>query len=675
MFLSFVIAAPVADVQANESNADDLFALLEQESELATKSKKNIDYLPGLITVLQQSELKRFGFKNVGEALEMVPGIDFGIKGLIVRGIGNAYISGKTKIMLNGIAFNDTTTSSAPYILRLPIEVVDRIEMIRGPGSALYGEYAYSGVINIVTLKNANALFAGYHDFGHGRDGRHGGVAAFHKDADLAMRLIATDAASDGPYTDVKSDILYQPKFASNIPFSNAPGSAELLSSERFYLFDLRYKKFSLSAYSVEAAEGEGFGEGNALPLDDGKSNIHVTRKALEAGQSINVSEAAELKIKAGLLETELRMKDFYIFPEGFNFPYLYNDGVIAGSFTKEEKKYGALELGINAFARHKLLVGAESSRSQIVDSYVERNIDPVSYQSLGSVRRFSGEYGPVGGHPERKVSSLYAQDEWSAAEQATVTLGIRYDDYDDIGANTSPRIAAVYEISPTHLLKAQYAQAFRPPNYLELYMENNPFTWGDETLKAETVNTYEAAYIFNNQEEIVRIGLFRSLLENLIGLKKKNDFFGIYTDKGAALVQGAEAEFEKRYFDDMTVRAHLSYVDAKNEADTIDRYAALTGSAGFSKRLYRNFGGALLYRYTGSRRRQKNDGRDAMEAEHRFDLTLFNDHAWVKNFNIKAGVKNLLDAPSAYPAPADTYQDDYPKAGRNYWLKAEYRF
>lgn len=674
MLLSFVIAASDPDIQANESNPDELFTLLEQESELATKSKKNIDYLPGLITVLQQSELKRFGFKNVQEALEMVPGVDFGTKGLVVRGIGNAYISGKTKIMLNGVAFNDTTTSSAPYILRLPIEVVERIEVIRGPGSALYGEYAYSGVINIVTIKDTNSLFAGYEDYGHGHDGRHGGIAAFYKDTDLAMQFIATDTASDGPYTDIKSDILYQPKFASNIPISNAPGSAELLESERFYLFDLRYKKFSLSAYSTDAAEGEGFGEGNALPLDDGKSNIETTRKALEARQTFNVTEAAELKLKAGLLETELSFKDFYIFPAGFFYIYNYNNGVIVGSHTKDEKKYGGVELAVEA-PRHKLLLGAETSRSQIVESYIDSNINPATYEPLASVKRFSGEYSQVGDHPERKLLSLIAQDEWSATDQTTVTLGIRYDDYDDIGTNTSPRIAAVYEISPTHLLKVQYAQAFRPPNYLELYMENNPFTRGDETLKAETVDTYEAAYIFNNQEEIVRIGLFRSLLQNLIGLKKQNSFFGNYTDKGAARIQGAEAEFEKRYFDDTTVRAHLSYVDAKNEADTIDRYAALIGSAGISKRLYQNFGAALLYRYTGTRQRQKDDSREAMKAEHRFDLTLFNDHTGGKNFTIKAGIKNLLDAPAAYPAPAETYQNDYPKAGRNYWLNAEYRF
>ncbi len=674
LLLSFVFAAPEPYAQAEESHPDELFTLLEQESELATKSKKNIDYLPGLITVLQQSELKRFGFQNVKEALEMVPGIGFSTKGLIVRGIGNAYISGKTKIMLNGVGFNDTTTSSALSILKLPIETVERIEVIRGPGSALYGEYAYSGVINIVTRKEANALFAGYRDFGHGHDGHHAGVSAFYKDTDLSMHLIATDAASDGPYTDIKTDILYE-QYPIYIPVSNAPGSAELLNSERFYLFDLTYKGFSLSAYSVNAAEGEGFGEADALPVDDGEENIRTTRKTYEARQRIELDETTEIKVKAGLLVSELRLRDFYIYPKGFNFPFIHSDGVIAGLYTKEEKKYGAVELGIEAFPGHKILFGAESSHSQIVDSYIERNIDDVTYQSLGSVQRFSGEYGPVGGHPARTLRSLYAQDEWSATEKATITLGVRYDDYDDIGTNYSPRVAAVYEMNPVHLVKIQYAQAFRPPNYQELYMRNNPFVKGDETLQAETVDTAEAAYIFNNQEEIVRIGLYRSVLRNLIGLKKQNDFFGTYTDKGVAVVQGAEAEFEKRYFEDTTIRGHISYLHAKNDINTIDRYAALSGSAGISKRLYRNLGAALLYRYTGTRQRQSGDTRSEMAAEHRLDLTLFSDHTIIKDVNIKAGIKNLLDASAAYPAPVQTYKDDYPTAGRNYWLKAEYRF
>ncbi len=655
-----------------ESASDELFALLEQESDLATKTKKNIDYLPGLITVIQQDEMKRLGFKHVEDALELIPGIDFSNKGLIVRGIGNAFISGKTKIMLNGVSFNDAATSAAPYILRLPVEIIERVEVIRGPGSALYGEYAFSGVINIVTVKDTDALFAGYEDFGHHHDGRQGGAAAAYTGKDLAMQLIVTDLSSDGRYTKVDSDILYQPQFSTNIPVSNAPGTVELLSNERFYLFDLKYKKFSFSAYASDVTEGEGFGEANALPVDDGEANVEIKRQVLEARQVIDITDFSRLKLKAGNLVTELGIQDFYLFPKGF---YIYPDGIISGSQATEKRDYGGIELAVEPLAGHRLLFGAETSRSEITDIYIDNNINPATFAPLPAVQRFSGDEGPLGGYPTRNVTSFYAQDEWCLGEQTTVTMGLRYDDYDDIGANTSPRIAAVHELDPTNIVKLQYAHAFRPPNYMELYMTNNPFGGGDDTLKAETVDTYEAAYVFNNHEEIIRLGLFRSQIQNLIGMEMANSFYGVYSDLGDATVQGVEAEFEKRTFDETTIRAHLAYTDVYNKDDLINRYARITGSAGISTLIYHSFGAALFYRYTGERERENDDDRDALEAEHRIDLTLFDDHAGLKDFTLRAGVKNLLDAASAYPAPAGSYENDYPREGRNYWAKAEYRF
>lgn len=662
---------------ANETIQNDLFAILEQESELATKSKKNIDYLPGLITVLQQKTFKRYGAKTVREVLELVPGIDFSMDNLIMRGVGNAYVSGKAKIMLNGVFFNDTASSNAPYLLQLPIEIVERIEVIRGPGSALYGEYAYNGVINIVTQKESDKLFAGYEDFGHAHDGRHGGLATFYKDPDLMMQLIVTDASSDGPYTKAGSDILYQPTLSSNIPLSHAPGSVEELHDERFYIFDLAYKKFSLAAYALKNDEGAYFGQANALPENDGKPNYHHRREAFEAKQGLSLDDDLELTAKAGILTSEFRLSKLEVFPEGFSGPLLsFPDGIYAGNYAKEEKRYGALELSVASIADHKVLLGAEMSESLVVDTYLERNIDPSTYATLGSYQRFTREDGPLKGNtPSRTVRSLFAQDEWSTGEKNTVTLGLRYDDYDDIGESYSPRIAAVHELSPTQILKVQYAHAFRPPNYLELYMQNNPFGQGDASLKAETVDTYEAAYIFNNREDIVRIGVFYSLLKNLIGLQHANKIFSVYTNAGDATLQGVELEFEKHYFYDTTMRAQLSYVDTQNEEDILNRYANWIATLGLTKRFNHNAGTALLYRYTGEKEREAGDTRSALAASNRVDTSLFYDNFMTKGLDISAGIKNLLDETILYPAPKETYAGDYPRAGRSYWVKAEYRF
>lgn len=661
---------------AEEVTEEDLFSILEQESELATKSKKNIDYLPGLITVLQQRDIKRYGAKTVKEALELVPGIDFGQDNLIVRGIGNAYISGKTKIMLNGIAFNDTASSNAPYLLLLPVEAVERIEVIRGPGSALYGEYAYSGVINIVTLKASGKLFGGYESFGHAHEGRHTGIAAFYENPDLMMQLIAADAASDGPYSTVDSDLLYQPGFTNNIPVSHAPGTVETLHDETTFIFDLKYKNTALAAYSFRTAEGAGFGQANVLPRNDDRTDYRHLRRAVEARQTLSLRDDLELRAKVGLLSSEFRLNRLEVFPEGFVKILSFPDGILAGSYDKEEKPYGAIELAVGTFSGHQVLLGTEMTKSYIIDAYLERNIDPFTKASLGSYQRFSGEKGPLAGNnPSRTVRSLFAQDEWSAGEKDSLTFGLRYDDYDDIGASYSPRIAAVHELSPSNILKFQYAHAFRPPNYFELYLQNNPLGKGDATLKAETVDTYEAAYIFNNREEIIRVGLFYSLLKNLIALENQGGVFNVYANTGDTIARGAELEYETRYLDETSVRGQLSYVNATNGDDTVNRYAAWSGTLGVSKKLDAHFGASLLYRYIGAKEREEGDTRDAHPASSRIDLTLFNERLVLKELELKAGIKNLTDASITLPAPKETYEDDYPQAGRSYWIKAEYRF
>jgi len=141
--------------------------ILDVETEIATKSKVNADFVPGIVTVLRGEQLEMMGVEDVHAALQYVPGANlvsnnYGRKGVTVRGIGGAFGSSNLKLMLNGHAVNGNFSVAAPHLMNLPIEQVDRIEVIRGPGSVLYGEYAFSGVVNVVTRSGDNRGFVGY---------------------------------------------------------------------------------------------------------------------------------------------------------------------------------------------------------------------------------------------------------------------------------------------------------------------------------------------------------------------------------------------------------------------------------------------------------------------------------------------------------------------------------
>ena len=158
------------EVDSGQTDAvlQELIQLLDQETELATKSKMNVDFVPGIISVLHGKDMLARGVENVYQALGLIPGIEIsrsndGQPQILVRGIGKSFFSSKVKFLLNNTPFN-ATLGAATTLLILPMEQVERIEVIRGPGSAIYGEYASVGVINIITRKDDTALFVRAND-------------------------------------------------------------------------------------------------------------------------------------------------------------------------------------------------------------------------------------------------------------------------------------------------------------------------------------------------------------------------------------------------------------------------------------------------------------------------------------------------------------------------------
>ncbi|ADC61594.1 TonB-dependent receptor plug domain-containing protein [Allochromatium vinosum] len=156
---------PQEDDQSDRQQAE-LLAILDEATELATKNRINVDYVPGIMTVLDRAEMLALGVRTVADALTLIPGVlvernGTGEMTLSIRGQGNS--TGTVKVLIDSVSMN--TSDGAVLIFdEMPVEQVERIEVIRGPGSALYGEFAFSGVVNIVTLQQARRVHVRYGD-------------------------------------------------------------------------------------------------------------------------------------------------------------------------------------------------------------------------------------------------------------------------------------------------------------------------------------------------------------------------------------------------------------------------------------------------------------------------------------------------------------------------------
>lgn len=149
-----------------------LLSLLNSQTELATKSRMNTDYVPGLASILYSDDLLARGARTVWKALSLVPGISLGMeftgeKQILSRGVGHGYASGNVKVLIDGISLNSALLGTANPALNMPVEQIERIEVIRGAGASVYGEYAYAGVVNIITKQSSSGLHGHYEDNSH----------------------------------------------------------------------------------------------------------------------------------------------------------------------------------------------------------------------------------------------------------------------------------------------------------------------------------------------------------------------------------------------------------------------------------------------------------------------------------------------------------------------------
>lgn len=222
-----------------------LLVVLDEQTEIATKTKLNADYVPGIVTILRGKELETRGIRNVWEALALVPGVELGMEGtgrrhILIRGVGLTYASETAKIMVNNVSYNTATYAFADTVFSIPIEQVERIEVIRGPGSAVYGEFAYSGVINVITYQSGSKLFGK----GTSRQDRLAGwIFSFgEKSGDSLYGTLNVSGENSGR-GGVNSG--YDSVYQVNPAWSNSPGRTNEVTQTRSLLLDIGYQDYT----------------------------------------------------------------------------------------------------------------------------------------------------------------------------------------------------------------------------------------------------------------------------------------------------------------------------------------------------------------------------------------------------------------------------------------------
>ncbi|VUD56376.1 Colicin I receptor [Thalassocella blandensis] len=667
----------------------------------ATGNSTPLDRSPSTASVINAAQIEAMGAQSLDEVLENIPGLHVSLSAISrlesvysIRGIHNGF-NPHVLLLMNGVPIQFSTQGGRPVSFRMPVQHIARVEVIRGPGSAIYGADAYSGVVNIIT-KDAAAIPSTQTGLRIGSfNSREFWLTGKANLSQANITFNMDYQASDGDNDRViHQDLQTTLDDAFGTEVSLAPGALQT----RFEILDTHIgfesERWQVNAWSWIMRDS-GVGPGGAQALDyDGRDentlyNLDATYRLDDAVDDWNFA------VRASYLYYDTQAY-FNLLPGGTTVPigsdgnlnFVAPNGIVTfpeglkgnpGGLTEDTQ----LEF-ISVYeghAKHRWRFAA-GYRQQSLDTNESKNFGPgVIDGTEGSV---GGELTDVSDTPfvfiqdvNRDTQFFSLQDQWRFSADWELTAGVRIDDYSDFGTTTNPRLALVWMSSELLTTKFLYGSAFRAPSFSQQFNEHNPVVIGNESLEPETIDTYEVAFNFHLRSDFTSsLSFFHYQAKDLIEFVPNDDFVS-NTAQNAHNQDGRGFEWEINWdaTKNLRVNASFSLQDAE-DSDTGETIADAPGQQ-FTVNAYWEFLPEWslhgFANWVGDRERVEGDGRQAVE-----NYTLVNMNLrrrdLVPGLNVALKVKNLFDE-NAYEPSDGTIAEDYPLEGRSLWLQFDYLF
>lgn len=681
---------PSAFAQGHEE--DDLALVYGDKStiSIATGSQQSLRRAPAVATVITAEDIAAMGATSLDDVLESVPGVHVSRNPIIytpvfvIRGIGASGPTNPQVLLLqNGIPITSMYTGDKGNMWSgLPVENISRIEIIRGPGSALYGADAYSGVINVITKSAAEVsgtqvgISAGSFStraawIQHGSNQGEVKTAAFLRigTTNGFKEIIAVDAQT-------RNDSLFGTN-ASLAPDSVSTGNDALDAH-----LDLEYKKWRLrTGYVLRDDIGTGAGISSAL---DPESKLKSQRISTDLSwadpqfaQDVGVGVAA-----AYVRYTERSPNNLVLLPPGLRLPTgLFPEGLIGGPNRWEKHVRLSAFATYSGIAGHNLRFGFGHDDLDLYKTTTYKNylLSPSGVPiPTGPVT----EYSAIQPHilpQQRKVNYVYAQDEWKFARDLALTAGVRHDRYSDFGDTTNPRVALVWDAALDLTAKLLYGRAFRAPSFNEQY-GINPVANGNPNLRPELINTLEAAFSWQARRDLhVNLNVFKYAMKDIIRAVP-NAIAGTgatYNNVGSQDGTGMELELVWDPVRNVRVSGNYAYQRSIDGATGQDAGYAPRHQV-YTRADWRFASGWSLspqVNWVADRKRTAGDARPPVRDYTSVDLTLRTNRG-KDQWDFAASVRNLFAADIREPslAPGLAIPGDLPMAPRAIYLQAVYR-
>jgi outer membrane receptor for ferrienterochelin and colicins len=602
---------------------------------------------PAAVSVVTAEEIATFGWRTLGDVLNSVRGFYtandrnytyLGVRGLLRSGDFNSRIL----LLLNGHRLNDNTYDSAFIGTEFPLDLdlVERIEIVRGSSSSLYGTNAVFAVVNVITRKPRGPIAVEVAATSASLLSRTGRMTL------SGERGRAAALVSASLYRSAGQEVLYYPEFSA----TNG-GRALDLDGDRFgQLFaDMRYGNIRLQALLASRTK--------IIPTASFDTTFN------DPGTRTRDTRAYfDFAYHGELARTELTLRTYYD-RYRFHGVYVYSQSDGSGrSLNLDDSLADWTGVDFNlgrALGRHRISMGAEYEYSFRVN---QDNHDAGGAFHVHDSRT-----------PWR--TAAYGEVELKLLSALTVKAGGRFDYFGQFGATASPRLAVIYLPNSRTAVKYIFGRAFRAPNSYQAYYSDGITLEANPNLRPETVLSHNVLLerTFTSWLHL-SAGAFYNAISNLIDpALDPSTGMTRFINVGRMTARGLEFEAHAGQLSGFNLRASYTPTDARdpltgrrvNNAPV--HLAKLHGRAPLAHKAV--VGLELLYTSP-----QKSHKDSRISPSFLTNLTV-STRPWREHWEFSASCYNLFDRRWYSPAGPEHAQSGIEQDGRVFRFKVVYRF
>jgi len=671
--------------------------LLNVKVTSASKTSQKVSIAPSIISVITADEINRMGAVSLIDVLNIIPGFTplkqlKSDRVMVVRGLA---LKDGVLVLIDGVPVNDAFDGSFDYYERT-VNDLERIEVIRGPGSALYGGYAVSAVVHFFTSKtktnsNAYQVSVSSGSFDEKRFSLKANKDLSSLRNGLKMSASFSYFDNQGDKLEIIQDSIFRPSQAEFLAPLVSPTLTPTTRQEAKEKFNGHFK-FDFNSLQISFNHNQIISTPLVSHLgivtEEGKSIKESTLDMLSAHYQWKPSDSLDVKSKIYWVNNESKLFGQSQPPQihgdedqdGLNEDFA--SGIIENFRHKTETVGAEIELGYQASEQHNFLFGLVLDQTELTETEKFANVSLLSRgpSAIFPAQDLTSQFVPSG--VKRDHTALYLQNFWQINSKANLTTGLRYGDYSDFGTTLNPRLGLTYQINDSFYSKILYGEAFKPPGFSQLFDATPTLSSsrqrGNIELQPTEIKTFEVQLGYETTSSLqTTLTVFKNDTSNEIFFDPQP---GVQQWQNSGQRQSQGAEFEVRGAMLGLDYSYLNYSYQKVKG--VDRGAGANThpphriNFGGSQQISDNLIAGFTYSYFSSPKRDEIDPRNRVEQK---SLLSFNMHATdfiTQDLDLKLSVSNLLDEDGRDEVEGGVrLLDDIPIEGRSFRLTLSYDF